>query len=84
MHVLQDREARHQPRRQGRTPRNVGVNRAEALLRKAPVDHRGELRQRMPRVDDLFEPSPKQILLPIVPPLPRPHRESASIDIDER
>jgi hypothetical protein len=84
VHVLQDREAGHQPRRQGRTPGNVGVNRAEALLQKAPVDRRGELRQGMAHVDDLIEPRAKQILLPAVPPLLRPHRESPFVGLDER
>lgn len=35
VHVLQDRQARHQPRRQRRAPEIVGVDRPEALLEKA-------------------------------------------------
>jgi hypothetical protein len=45
--------------------------RRKPLLQKAPIDRRGELRQRMTHVDDLIEPSPKQILPPAVPPLLR-------------
>jgi hypothetical protein len=82
MRVLQDREPGHQPRRQGRTARNIGVNRPEVLLEKAPVDGLGELRQRMAYVDDLIKPRPKQILLPAVPPLLRPHRESPCSPLD--
>ncbi len=52
--------------RQGQwTARNVGVNRAEVLLEKAPGDGAGELRQRMAHVDDLIEPRPKQSFCPL-------------------
>src|SRR5690606_27046902 len=81
--VLQDREPGHQPRRQRRAPRNVGVDRPEARLQKAPIDGPRELRQRMAHVDDLIEPRPKQILLPAVSALLRPHRESPPFDIDK-
>ena len=40
MHVLEDRQARHQPRRQRRWPRPVRIDRAELLLKKPPVDRR--------------------------------------------
>jgi hypothetical protein len=52
----------------------VGIDRAEPLLEKAPVDRSAELGERMVRVDDLVEPRPEQIVLPAVPPLPEPHR----------
>jgi hypothetical protein len=48
MRVLQDRQARHEPRRQGWASHNVGVDRPEALLQKAPVDGAGELGEWMP------------------------------------
>lgn len=85
MHVLQDRQARHQPCRQRRLARTVGVGGAETLLQKAPIDRRCELRQRMPHIDNLIEPRPKQIILAAVSPLFRPHRESPNRSVrDER
>ena len=56
---------------------------AEALLQKVPVDCRGELRQRMFQIDDLFEPRPKQILLPAISPLLWPHRNLLPRHTDE-
>jgi hypothetical protein len=76
VHVLEDGEPRHRPRRQRRAGWNNGVNRAEPLLQKAPVDGRGELGQRMAHVDNLIESRSKQILLPAVPWLLWPHRET--------
>ena len=74
VHVLEDRKPRHQPRRQRRMSGLVGIDRAEPLLEKAPVDRPAELRQRVIHVDDLVEPGPEEIVLPAVPPLPGPHR----------
>src|SRR4029077_16644138 len=74
MHGLEDREPRHQPRRQRRMAGLVGIDRAEPLLEKAPVDRPAELRQRVVRVDDLVETGLEQIVLPAVAPLPGPHR----------
>ena len=74
VHVLEDRQPRHQPRRQRRVSGLVGIDRAEPLLEKAPVDRPTKLRQRVIQVDDLVEPRPEKIVLPAVPPLPGPHR----------
>ena len=74
--VLEDRQPRHQPRRQRRLAGLVRIDRAEPLLQKAPVDRRGQLRQRMAQVDDLVEPGAEKIVLTAVPTLLRPHRES--------
>src|SRR5271154_5875262 len=74
VHVLEDRQPRHQPGRKRRMAGFVGVDRAEPLLQEPPVDDLAELRQRMSHVDDLVEPRPKEIVLPAVPPLFRPHR----------
>jgi hypothetical protein len=52
----------------------VGIDRAEPLLEKAPVDRPTELRQRVVPVDDLVEPRLEEIILPAVPPLLGPHR----------
>jgi hypothetical protein len=38
VHGLEDRQARHQPPRQRRLARVVGIDRAEPLFQKAPVD----------------------------------------------
>jgi len=74
MRVLENREPGHQPRRQRRLTRPVRIDRPEPLLKKPPVDRRGEPRQRVAQVDDLVEPSPEQIALSALPPLLRPHR----------
>ena len=74
VHVLEDRQARHQPRRQRRVSGLVRIDRAEPPLEKAPVDRPAKLRQRVIEVDDLVEPGPEKIVLPAVPPLPGPHR----------
>ena len=75
MHVLQDREPRHEPRRQRRLAWTVGIDRAAPLFQKPPVDRCGELRQRMAGVDDLVEPRPEKIVLSAIPTLLRPHPE---------
>jgi hypothetical protein len=74
MHVLEDRQPRHQPRWQRRMSDLVGIDRAETLLEEAPVDRPTELRQRVVHVDDLVEPRLEEIILPAVPPLLGPHR----------
>ena len=74
MHVLEDRQPRHQPRWQRRMADLVGIDRAEPLLEEAPIDRPTELRQRVVHVDDLVEPRLEEIILPAVPPLPGPHR----------
>jgi hypothetical protein len=38
VHVFQDRDPRHQTRRQRRAARNISVNRAEFLLQEFPID----------------------------------------------
>jgi hypothetical protein len=37
VHMLEDRQTRHQPRRQRRMARSLGIDRAEPLLQKTPV-----------------------------------------------
>jgi len=74
VHVLQNCEAGHQPRRQRRLARPVVIDGAEALLQKAPVDRAGELRQRMAHVDDLVEPGLEKIVLSALASLLRSHR----------
>src|SRR5271154_103651 len=74
MHMLENREPRHQPRWQRRMSALVGIDRAEPLLEEAPVDRPTELHQRVVQVDDLVEPRLEEIILPAVPPLLGPHR----------
>ena len=47
VHVLEDRKPRHQPRRQRQMAGPVGVDRAEPLFEKAPVDRSAELGDRV-------------------------------------
>jgi hypothetical protein len=60
VHVLEDRKPSHQARRLSGL---VGIDRAEPLLEKTPVDRPAELGERVVQVDDLVEPSPKKIVL---------------------
>ena len=52
----------------------VGIDRAEPLLEKLPVDHPAEFGERVIQVDDLVEPGSEKIVLSAVPPLPGPRR----------
>lgn len=63
VHVLEDRQPGHQPRRQRRSPRLVFMDLAEAALEKTPVDLPRQPHQRMPHVDDLVEPRPEHVPL---------------------
>ena len=67
--VLEDRQPRHQPRRQRRPAGVIGVNLAEPLFQKAPVHRARQRHQRMAHVDDLVEPGAEKILLPRLAPL---------------
>ena len=67
MHVLEDRQPRHQPCRQRRAAGPSSIDRAEPLLEEAPVDRCRELHHWMINVDDLVEPRPEQIVLPGLP-----------------
>lgn len=63
MHVLQDEEPRHQPRRQTGPARTRPAHRAEALVEEQPVDLARPPHQRMAHVDDLIERRTQQVLL---------------------
>jgi hypothetical protein len=43
VHVFEDCEPRHQPRRQRRTARTVRVDRSEPLFQEAPIDRPRQL-----------------------------------------
>jgi Methyltransferase domain len=74
--VLEDRQPRHQPRRQRRLARFVGVHRPERILQKTPIDRPPQLHQRVFHVDDLIKPRAEQILLAGLPSLAWSHRKS--------
>src|SRR6266702_4557423 len=50
--VLEDRQPRHQPRRQWRRARLIGVDRPKRLLQKTPIDRPRQLHQRVFHIDD--------------------------------
>lgn len=82
VHVLEDRQPRHQSRRQRRPPRLVLVDLAEPALEKGPVDLARQPHQRMTHVNDLVEPRPEHVSLARLASLgrlhPRPqHRRQA-------
>src|SRR5258707_13413624 len=65
--VLEDRQPRHQPRRQRRLARLVGVDRPERLLQKTPIDRPRQLHQRVFYNHDLVKPLAEQNLLTGLP-----------------
>ncbi len=79
VHGLQNRQPRHQPRRQRRLAGAVGVDRAEPVFQEPPVDPRGQLRQGMVHVDDLIQPSPEHIGLTRRSALHRTHLKYPSL-----
>jgi hypothetical protein len=74
--VLQDRQGRHQPGRKRRLARFVGIDRAEPLFQKPPVDLTPEPGQRVIGIDDLVETGAKHIRPPAVSTFLRPHQRS--------
>ena len=74
--VLEDRQPRHQARRQRRLTRPIAVDRAELLLQKLPVDLPPQPCKGVVHSDDLIEPRLETIVLPAIALVPRPHRES--------
>ena len=55
VHVLEDEQSGHQPRRQRRLPRPDATDRTEASRQKLPIDLRRQPHQRMAKVDDLLQ-----------------------------
>src|SRR5262252_9482905 len=74
--VLEDRYPRHQPRRQWRLARLVGVDRPKRLFQKTPIDRPRQLHQRVFHINDLIKPRAEQILLAGLPSLAWSHRKS--------
>ena len=71
--VLEDRQPRHQPRRQWRAARIIGVDRPKLPFQEPPIHRAPQRHQRMLQVDDLVEPGAEQILLSRLPPFRWPH-----------
>jgi len=71
MHVLEDRQPGHQPRRQRWPARLVLIDRPEPFLEKAPVGLARQLHQRIPQIDDLVETRAEHVPLPRLAPLLR-------------
>src|SRR5260221_12270441 len=74
--VLEDRQPRHQPRRQRRLARLVGVHRTKLLFQKTPGDRPRQLHQGGGHVDEFVKPRAEQILPAGLPPLAWSHRKS--------
>ena len=71
--VLEDRQPRHQSRRQWRAARIIRVDRPKLPFQELPIHRAPQRHQRMLHVDDLIEPGPEQILLSRLPPFPWLH-----------
>ena len=71
--VLEDRQPRHQPRRQRRLAGYVGIGRAAALLDEAPVDQAREADEFVVEIEDLVETGAEHVRLPGLGLLRRQH-----------
>ena len=67
--VLEDRQPGHQPRRQGRHARSVGIDRAETLFQHRPVDGLRQPHQFVLHVENLIKAGAEQILFSRLAPL---------------
>src|SRR5215471_15606667 len=80
VHMLENEQPGHQPRRQRRLPGSHPTHRAEASRQKVPIDLPRQPHQRMAKVDDLLERrahrSPPTANLAVEGITDRPHRES--------
>jgi hypothetical protein len=63
VHMLGNCQTRHEPGRQRRAARQVGVNRSQPLAEKVPIDRPCQFGQRVPGIDNLTQPSTKKIML---------------------
>src|ERR1700757_4153738 len=66
VHVFEDEQPGHQPRRQRWLPRPDATDRTEASRQELPINLRRQPHQRMAKVDDLLQRWAKQIVLTIV------------------
>lgn len=63
MHVLEDRQTRHQPDGQRRPARTIAINRARLPTQDLPIDCARQFGQRVSRVDDLIQPGSQKVML---------------------
>src|SRR5258708_17466069 len=70
--VLEDRQPRHQPRRQRRLARLFAVHRTKLPFQKTPVDPPAQLHQALVTRDAFVKPSAYRISLAPLSPLARP------------
>jgi ACS family tartrate transporter-like MFS transporter len=66
VHVLEDQQPGHQPRRQRRLPWADATDQTEASGQELPVNLRRQTDQRVAKIDNLFQRRAKQIVLTIV------------------
>jgi hypothetical protein len=67
VHVLQNEQPSHQPRRQARLAGAGQAHRTEPVVEKLPVDLARQKHQRMLQIDDLIQRRLQQVLLALVP-----------------
>src|SRR5438132_796966 len=82
VHVLEDQQPSHQPRRQWRLPRSHATYRTEASRQKIPIDLPRKPHQRMAKVDDLLERRAKQVVLAIVARLAHRSPPTANLAVE--
>src|SRR5215467_7097311 len=82
VHVLEDQQPGHQPRRQRRLPGSHPTHRAEASRQKVPIDLPRQPHQRMAKVDDLLEKRVKQVVLAIVARLAHRFPPTANLAVE--
>ena len=71
--VLEDRQPRHQSRRQWRAARIIRVDRPKLPFQELPIHLAPQRYQRVLQVDELIKPGAEQILLSRLPSFRWPH-----------
>src|SRR5499426_2377083 len=82
VHMLENEQPGHQPRRQRRLPGSHPTHRAEASRQKVPIDLPRQPHQRMAKVDDLLERRAKQVVLAIVARLAHRSPPTANLAVE--
>src|SRR5262249_49641094 len=82
VHMLENEQPGHQPRRQRRLPGSHPTHRAEASRQKVPIDLPRQPHQRMAKVDDLLEKRAKQVVLAIVARLAHRSPPTANLAVE--
>src|SRR5262249_8518072 len=82
VHMLENEQPGHQPRRQRQLPGSHPTHRAEASRQKVPIDLPRQPHQRMAKVDDLLEKRAKQGVLAIVARLAHRSPPTANLAVE--